>query len=97
VDPIAVFEGKRKALISESNDLLAKAAEAGSADEYRARLDAIDAELPTVEKDLARARASAERTRNEPAARTFAAFVTGPEGQAILARHGFDPPPEMTR
>jgi molybdate transport system substrate-binding protein len=36
-------------------------------------------------------------TRNEPAARTFAAFVTGPEGQAILARHGFDPPPEMSR
>ena len=68
MDPIAVFEGKRKALVTESNELLAKAAEAGSADEYRARLDAIDAELPTVEKDLARARASAERTRNEPAA-----------------------------
>jgi HK97 family phage major capsid protein len=68
VDPIAVFEGKRKALVTESNELLAKAAEAGSADEYRARLDAIDAELPTVEKDLARARAAADRTRNEPAA-----------------------------
>jgi HK97 family phage major capsid protein len=68
VDPIAVFEAKRKALIARSNELLAKAADAGSADEYRAELDAIDAELPTVEKDLARARASAERTRNEPAA-----------------------------
>lgn len=36
-------------------------------------------------------------TRNEPAARTFAAFVTGTEGRAILARHGFDPPPDMTQ
>lgn len=34
-------------------------------------------------------------TRNQPAARTFAAYVTGPKGLAILARHGFDPPPEM--
>ncbi len=34
-------------------------------------------------------------TRNEPAARTFAAFVTGKEGLAILARHGFAPPPEL--
>jgi molybdate transport system substrate-binding protein len=36
-------------------------------------------------------------TRNQPAARTFAAYVTGPQGQAILARHGFDPPPEMAQ
>ncbi len=35
-------------------------------------------------------------TRNEPAARTFAAFVTGKEGAAILARHGFGPPPDMS-
>ena len=35
-------------------------------------------------------------TRNEPAARTFAAFVTGAEGSAILARHGFGPPPDMS-
>jgi len=35
-------------------------------------------------------------TRNEPAARTFAAFVTGHEGQAILARHGYAPPPDMS-
>lgn len=34
-------------------------------------------------------------TRNEPAARTFVAFVTGREGLAILARHGFEPPPEQ--
>ncbi len=35
-------------------------------------------------------------TRNEPAARTFAAFVTGSEGSAILARHGFGPAPDMS-
>lgn len=35
-------------------------------------------------------------TRNEPAARTFAAFVTGKEGSAILARHGFGPAPDMS-
>ncbi len=35
-------------------------------------------------------------TRNEPAARTFAAFVTGAEGSAILARHGFGPPPDIS-
>ncbi len=35
-------------------------------------------------------------TRNEPAARTFAAFVTGREGTAILARHGFGPPPDIS-
>ena len=34
-------------------------------------------------------------TRSEPAARTFVAFVTGREGLAILARHGFQPPPEQ--
>ncbi len=34
-------------------------------------------------------------TRSEPAARTFVAFVTGREGLAILARHGFEPPPEQ--
>ncbi len=35
-------------------------------------------------------------TRNEPAARTFAAFVTGAEWSAILARHGFAPPPDVS-
>ena len=28
-------------------------------------------------------------TRNEPAARTFAAFITGPRGREILAKYGF--------
>ncbi len=32
-------------------------------------------------------------TRNEPASRTFAAFVVSPAGLAILKRYGFDPPP----
>ncbi len=31
-------------------------------------------------------------TRAEEAARAFVAFVAGPEGQAILARYGFEPP-----
>lgn len=31
-------------------------------------------------------------TRHEEAARAFVAFVAGPQGQAILARYGFEPP-----
>jgi len=33
-------------------------------------------------------------TRNEQAARAFAAFVTGPQGRAILQRYGFSFPPQ---
>ena len=31
---------------------------------------------------------------NPDVAATFRAFLTGSDGRAILARHGFDPPPE---
>src|SRR5690349_7553748 len=33
-------------------------------------------------------------TRNEQAARAFAAFVTGPQGRAILQKYGFSFPPQ---
>jgi molybdate transport system substrate-binding protein len=42
---------------------------------------------------LYQAMAVVRDTRSEPAARTFAAFVASPAGQAILRRYSFGPPP----
>ena len=33
-------------------------------------------------------------TKNEPAARAFAAFVNGPQGRAIMQKYGFTFPPQ---
>lgn len=67
---IAVLQDRRAALVNEQNELLASAAP----DNFpRERLDEIDAEIGTLDADLARAQAAAERTRNAPAA-----LVEGP-------------------
>lgn len=67
---IAVLQDRRAALVNEQNELLANAAP----DNFpRERLDEIDAEIGTLDADLARATAAAERTRNAPAA-----LVEGP-------------------
>lgn len=49
--------------------------------------------LPTnLHTPLNQALGVVSSTQNEAAARAFATFVTGPEGQAILAKYGFQSP-----
>ena len=68
---VAVLQDRRASLITEQNDLLANAAP----DAFpRERLDEIDAEIGTLDADITRAQAAAERTRKAPAA-----MVEGPD------------------
>lgn len=72
---LAVLEDKRKSLESERAEIIEKATAAGSFDASRERLDEIDAELPTVLADAARATAERKRIISSPVD-----FVEGAEG-----------------
>jgi molybdate transport system substrate-binding protein len=56
------------------------------------------AELPPESHDPIRFPIAVVRDARAPEmAEQFVAFVSGPEGQAILSRHGFRSPGEATR
>lgn len=64
---LAILQDRKRSLIGEQNELLAKAAEAGDAGEYRTRLDEIDATLGTLDSDITRAQRAADHARSLPA------------------------------
>jgi hypothetical protein len=68
---IAVLQDRRASLIAEQNELMASA----SAEDFpRTRLDELDTEIGTIDADITRAQAAAERVRKAPAA-----LVEGPD------------------
>jgi hypothetical protein len=68
---VAVLQDRRASLIAEQNELMASA----SAEDFpRTRLDELDTEIGTIDADITRAQAAAERVRKAPAA-----LVEGPE------------------
>ena len=68
---VAVLQDRRASLIAEQNELMASA----SAEDFpRTRLDELDTEIGTIDADITRAQAAAERVRRAPAA-----LVEGPD------------------
>ncbi len=64
---LAILQDRKRSLVAEQNELLAKAADAGDAGEYRARLDQIDTEFGTLDADITRAQRAADHARSVPA------------------------------
>jgi molybdate transport system substrate-binding protein len=77
------------------------AAEAGLVAESQVQAPEVSAKLASVRVDPALHTPLVQKMvllrGAGPAARGFQAFLLGPEGQAILARHGYGPPPPMNR